>query len=133
MQLFEGAVKNSGAMSAWYNCDTTPPLNSRYNSAIYMFIWDHYLHVIVYISTIALTTSDVVIKFYFITFPPRELIQSENLEEETSPTPEEISEMEENPLVLLSGEIRFVIVKARTTQSWMDNFHRPTVRSIGSG
>ena len=55
-----------------------------------------------YASTTVVATSDVIIKFYIISFS-RDPIESEIPEEETSPVPEEKSEMEEAPIELLFG------------------------------
>ena len=57
-----------------------------------MFIWDYYFHVIVYVFTTDVEKCDLIIRFYVIKFFSQDPIQSETLEEETSPVPEEISE-----------------------------------------
>ena len=70
---------------------------------MFMCILGYHLHVIVYFSATIVETSDFIIKFYVITFCSRYPIQSETKEKETSPVPEDKSEMEEVPMSLLVG------------------------------
>ena len=91
-------------MSACQHCAPNPLFNYRDTSVIFMFIWDYYLNIIVYVYDTVVTTCDVIINFYVINFS-WESNQSENLEELISPVLQERSEIEEALLVIFSFAI----------------------------
>ena len=95
-----------------------------------MFIWDLYLHIIVYVCDTVVVECGAIINFHVINICSQDPTQSEMLEEETSPVIEEINETEKYMIALFYGATIFNR-KGNVTQVWMYQFfHLLTVQII---